>query len=252
MKNILSKTIGAGVIATVFLVPVLFLSANDDASTSTQRIQPREVRLENRDGRPERATTTEKRLEIRGVRMENRFERASSTEMRLENRENNIERIRARIASTTASSTASTSEKRLEKMQDRMEKQKEQMNKMREKMLEREFKAVEVLEKIASKIAERITILEGKSLDMTAAKAKLAEATAKLAQIGTESDTLTTLTETEITEANQEELFTKIKDSQVVIKALAKETHALLVDTIKEITKVLPQKTATSTATSTN
>lgn len=242
MKNILSRTISGGVILSVFLVPVLFLSANNDTNSNNVKNTVREVRLENK----------EVKLEKIGEIVENRLERASTTEMRLENRENNIERIKARIASSTASSTASTSEKRLEKMQDRIEKQKEQMNKMRERLLNKEFKAVEVLEKIAGKIAERITILEGKSLDMAAAKAKLAEATAKLAQIGTETDTLTTLTETEITETNQEELFTKIKDAQIVIKALAKETHALLVDTVKEITKVLPQKNATSTATSTN
>jgi hypothetical protein len=178
--------------------------------------------------------------------------RASTTEKRLENRENNIDRIRERLASTTAS----TSAKRINQLNDRLEKQREQMGKVKERLLERETKVMEVLGKIASKIQERINILAGKGLNMTTANAKLALASAKIEEMTVEGDKLTTLINTEITDTNKVQLFTDIKASQEKIRSLAKATHALLVDTIKEINKVLPGNgrattTATSTATTT-
>lgn len=205
-----------------------------------------------------RASTTIKKGETKVLQLENRFPkierpllRASSTEKRLENRENNIERIKDRIASTTAS----TSEKRVEKLNDRLKKQEEQMGKVKERLLEKELKVVEVLGNIASKIQERINILTGKSLDMTAAKAKLAEATAKIELITVEGDAIATLIKAEITEASSTKLFADIKTSQDKIRILAKEAHALLVDTIKEINEVLPQrenKATSTTSTTTN
>jgi len=58
--------------------------------------------------------------------LENRLERpllrASSTEKRLENRENNIERIRERIASTTLATTSTSSVRRMENLDRRLEK----------------------------------------------------------------------------------------------------------------------------------
>ena len=197
-------------------------------------------------------TNRETKIENRITRIESRFERASTTETRLENRENNIERIRERLSSTTAS----TSIKRVEKLNERLTKQVEQMEKVRERLLNKELKVTDVLGKIASKIQARITILEGKALDMTAAKAKLAEASVKIEDLTAKGEALATLIETEITEANSTQLFQDIKAAQTEIRTLARAAHALLVDTIKEITKVLPQKEkndkASSTATSTN
>lgn len=236
MKNI-TKFLGIGVMLSALLIPVLSLKAQGTPKPP-KALMMNPVRLENR------ASNTEQRIE-------QRVNRASSTEGRLENRENNIERIRARIASTTAS----TSEKRMEKLQERLQKQQEQMAKVREKLQNKQLKVVEVLGKIADKIQERIDILETKALNMTAAKAKLAEATTKIDEVTTEADNLATLISTEITEENKDSLFTSIKSSQEKIRSLAKEAHALLVDTIKEITKVLPAKLvkpATTTATTTN
>jgi hypothetical protein len=238
MKKI-SKAIGLGVIVSILLVPMLVLKADDDSSTSTSKGKGQTVKLETK-------------LENREIRIENRVERASTTEKRLENRENNIERIRERIASTTAS----TSPKRIENLDKRFDKQVEQMGKVKERLITKELKIADVLGKIADKILERINILAGKGLNMTAARAKLAEASTTLEEMTGQGDKLATLINTEITEANKTQLFIDIKASQDKIKVLAKATHALLVDTIKEITKVLPKNgkattTATSTATTT-
>jgi len=183
------------------------------------------------------------RLENQGVRMENRIDRASTTEKMLENRANNIERIQNRIASTTAS----TSAKRIERLNERLQKQEEMMTKVKERLLKKELKVTEILSKISGKIAERINILDERGLDMTASLTKLAEADAKIDELNAEADKLATLIETEITEENQAQLFQDIKSAQDDIRVLARTAHALLVDTIKEIAKVLPAKTATST-----
>jgi HPt (histidine-containing phosphotransfer) domain-containing protein len=246
MKKILSKIIGSSVIASLLVVPMLSVRAEVE-------IEGNKVPPPPRIGKIVKATSTGDRIENRGVRIENRIERpllrASTTEKRLENRENNIERIRARVASTTAS----TSVKRLENLDKRLEKQREQMTKVRERLLEKELKVTDALGKIASKIQERITILTSKGLDMTAAKAKLAEASAKIEAITVEGDNLATLINTEITESNKDTLFVSVKASQNKIRTFAREAHGLLVDTVKEITKVLPKNDrATTTATSTN
>lgn len=230
MKKILSKIIGTGIIASLLIIPILSVKAE----TAKNKLS---------------TSTIEKRIENREVRIENRIERASTTEKRLENRENNMDRIRARLASTTAS----TSAKKIEKLNDRLAKQTEQMGKIKERLQEKELKITDVLGQISSKIQERINILVTKGLDMTAAKAKLAEATTKIEDMTVEINSLVALIETEITDTNQAQLFTDIRASQDKIKTMAREAHALLVDTIKEITKVLPQKNkATTTATSTN
>ena len=188
--------------------------------------------------------------ENKGERIENIMVRATTTVNRLENRQNTISRIRERLASTTAS----TSPKRIENLNNRLDKQMERMSEVKDRLLNREIKVAEVLGKIADKIAERIDILGERGLNVTAAKAKLAEAIAKIAEITAKADALSTLIETEITDENQTQLFTDIKAIQDDIRTLAKEAKALLIDTIKEITKILPAKLgkiATSTATTT-
>jgi hypothetical protein len=237
MKKI--KILCSVMLLSLIIPSLSFARAEDVSGTSTKKGPGLEMRVENREQR------------IEGI-----MQRASTTERRLENRENNIERIRERIASTIASTTASST-KRLEKLDNRLQKQQEQMGKVRERLVEKELKVTDVLGKIASKIQARIDILVTKGLDMTAAKAKLALAATKIEEMTAEVTNLTTLIETEVTTENQATLFTSIRASQDKIKVLAKETHALLVDTVKEITKVLPKNgratsTASTTATSTN
>jgi hypothetical protein len=285
MKKTLSKIIGSGIIASLLILPILSVRAEIENGQETKDIaiplqsleresvkqrtettreaekqrleQIREAEKNRLEALKEnRGSTTlnreirvENREEIMGIRIERPLLRASSTELRLEKRENNILRIKERLASTTAS----TSVKRIENLDKRFDKQVEQMGKVKDRLLNKEVKILDVLGKISSKIQERINILTGKGLDMTASKAKLAEATLKAEEMTIEADNLTTLINTEITEANKDSLFQSIKASQEKIRTLARATHALLVDTIKEITKVLPRNDkATSTATSTN
>lgn len=230
------KIFGMGIILSILLVPILFLEAEDNLASSTRRNSDREVRISPLL----KASATIMRLE----------ERASTTLNRLENRQNIIDRIRAKLASTTAS----TSPKRIESLNNRLEKQMEKISEVKDRLLNREIKVTEVLGKISDKISERIDILGEKGFNVTAAKTKLAEAVAKIAEITAKADTLSTLIETEITEANQAQLFADIKTIQVTIRSLVKEAKGLLIDTIKEITKILPakpEKSATSTATTT-
>ncbi len=177
----------------------------------------------------------------------------NNIENKLENKQNIINRIQNRLGSTTAS----TSEKRMGQLNSRYQKQYEQMERVRERLLAKEMKVIDVLQKIADKIADRIGILTERGLTMDNAEAKLAEATDKITEMTTVANNLADLLETEVTDDNQESLFQEIKTTQNQIKNLARATHALLVDTIKEITKVLPRNdqttmTATSTATSTD
>jgi hypothetical protein len=164
---------------------------------------------------------------------------ATSTLLRLENRENNIERIRDRIAS----STASTSEKKLNKLNDQINKQTEQREKMKERILNKELKVIDVLEKISSKIRERIIILQEQGLNTIASRAKLTEANNKIGELTNEANKISTMLVITITETNSEQISQSITDSQKIIKTLAKETYNLLRDTIKEMKKVLPKKT---------
>jgi len=167
---------------------------------------------------------------------------ASTTEIRLKNREDNIERIRARIAS----STSSTTEKRIAQLNSKYEKQSEKLAAAKDRLLNKELKIVEVLEKIAGKITKRINILETNGSNLASAKAKLKEATDKIDAITAEATKLATSLKAIITKDNKDQLFIDIKASQDNIRTLAKEAKALLVDTIKEITKVLPTKSAES------
>lgn len=275
MKKTLVKIISSSIIASLLIIPMLSVKAEDGDANDSERVNTPtptlwQIQEREREGAKDRAeqlremekqrieqvremekNRLENRAEIMGIRLDRPLLRASTTEKRLENRENNIERIRERIASTTGT-TSTSSIKRMENLDKRFEKQVEQMGKVKERLLEKEMKVTEVLGKIADKIQERIDILTGKGLNMAAANAKLGEAATKLEAITVEGDNLATLIETEITEANKETLFTSIKASQDKIRTLAKETHALLVETIKEITKVLPAKTKTSTTTATS
>lgn len=228
MKKILSSFILLSLI-----VPILSFAETETEKgfrVSTTTVKRIEERVENRE------VMFSKRQEVREIW-------ASTTVRALENRENNIERIRARLASTTAS----TSIKKVERLNERLQKQVEQMAKVKERLLKKELKVAEVLGKISAKISERINILDEKGLDMTASLAKLAEADAKIDELNAKADELATLIETEITEANQAQLFQDIKAVQDDIRIIARTAHALLVDTIKEITKVLPTKTGTTT-----
>ena len=221
-----------GIILLALVIPVLSF-ANNNSGPGTKQKGP---------GFEARTTNIAPGIDLR-------LGRASSTENRLENRENIMDRIRARLASTTAS----TSERRINNLNNRLQKQADQMEKVKERLLNKEAKVTEILGKIANKIQARISILTTKGLDMTAANAKLAEANAKITGITTAIEQLTTLVETEITEVNQAKLFQDIRATQDKIRTLAKEAKALLIDTVKEINKVLPRNgRATTTATSTN
>jgi HPt (histidine-containing phosphotransfer) domain-containing protein len=233
MKKTLSKIIGSSIIASLLIVPMVSVRAELDKENWEGRNIPTPTLFQIKEGEREVVKNRlENRAEIMKIRIERPLLKASTTEKRLENRENNIERIRERIASTTAS----TSVKRMENLDKRFEKQVEMMGKVKERLLEKEMKVTEVLGKIADKIQERIDILTGKGLDMTAANTKLSEAAVKLEAITVEGDNLATLIETEITDTNKETLFTSIKASQDKIKTLAKETHALLVEAVKGMT----------------
>jgi hypothetical protein len=269
----MKKIIGTSILALLLVIPVLSVRAETDTEKpktgAEQQTEWQGLTNKEKEARAiealrlkgikieVRASSTEDRIEAHEARLENRenkfdikydrnINRASTTEKRLENREMDIERIRERLASTTSS----TSAKRIEQINDHLEKQREQMKQVKERLLEKELKVLEVLGEIASKIQERIAILAAKGLDMTVAKAKLAEASIKIEEITAEGQSLALLIETEITEANKDQLFSDIKTSQGKIRSLAQATHGLLVDTIKEITKVLPAKvirTATTT-----
>ena len=119
----------------------------------------------------------------------------------------------------------------------------------REKLLEKELKIVDILGQISSKIQDRIAILTAKGLDMTAAKAKLAEATTKIEETTIEGQNLAILIQTEMTDTNKDQLLADVKTSQEKIRDLARAAHTLLVDTIKEINNVLPAKTTIKTTT---
>jgi len=172
--------------------------------------------------------------------------------LRIQNRQNNIERIKDRITSTSLATTSTSTLKRLDNLDNRLQKQKEQMVQAKDRLLNKEIKIAEILGKIADKIQARIDILIEKGLDLTAAEAKLAEADAKIQELIKAGDDLAVLIATEITEDNKDSLFTDIKSAQKKIRDLAFDAHRLLVDTIKEITKVLPNRPATTTATTTN
>lgn len=232
MKKI-TKNLGLGIILSLILVPLLTIKA--ETSSSTSSTTSKGVRLQN----------LKEKLEDRAII------RASSTIKRLENREDNIERIRAKIASTTASTTASST-RRLEMLDKRLAKQQEKMNQAKERLINKELKMTEVLGNIAEKIQERITILEGQGLNMTAAKSKLAEAVAKIEDLTMETNNLANLLNSTTTATSSDQLFVDIRTAQEKIKIMARETQSLLVNTVKEITKVLPKKgRATTTATST-
>lgn len=169
----------------------------------------------------------------------------------IENRENVLARIRERMASST--DNGNSTNKKSEQMSGLFEKQKERLEQAKNRLVDRELKVIEVIKKIAEKIQSRIDILEGRGLNMTEAKAKLAEAQSKIDEMITKADDLTELIATEITEENKDTILTQIKETQTEIKTSARATHALLVETIKEITKVLPRNgQASSTATTTN
>jgi hypothetical protein len=224
MKKI--KILSSAILLLLIMIPILSVQAEVKGNKTSPSERPTMIR----------ATTTRPTIN------------ATSTLPRLENRVNNIERIRDRIAS----STASTSEKKLGKFNDQVKKQTEQMERMRERIINRELKVIDVLEKISNKIRERIIILQEQGLNMTPARTKLTEATNKIGEMTNEANKISAMLAITITETNSAQIFQAITDSQKIIKTLAKETHTLLRDTIKEITKVLPRRpTATTTATST-
>lgn len=219
MKKILSTSF----ILALLLLPALFVNAQVRTASSTERT----ARIENRDTRI--ASTT--------IRVENRQARIASTTLRMEE-------MRARMASTTL-----RKENRMASTSERVAKRIEKMNEVRERLANKEFKIISVLEQIAEKIQSRIDILTGKSLDMSAAEAKLALATENISEMTTKAEEIATDLETEITEENMQNLGQTIKSAQEIIRDMAKETHGLLKDTIKEITKVLPTQNMTASST---
>jgi chromosome segregation ATPase len=230
----LSKTICLGIALSLLVVPLLFVSADQGGPKGGDR-EEKLNRLEDRN--------------------EDRLAKVADLDLRLKNREDIINRLRAKIASTTLASTTATSSaasttKRLDNLDNRLNKQLEQMAKVKDRLLNKELKVIEVLTKISAKIAERISILEGKGLNMAPAKAQLALADAKIADVTLEANNLANLLSgtSTATTTDQTKLFQDIKTSQDKIRTMAREAHALLVDTIKEITKVLPRNgQATST-----
>lgn len=233
----MKKILLTSVVLTLLLVPVLFINAQGRRASSTEAT----ARIENREARA--ASTT--------IRMENREARAASTTMRIENRQARMasttlrmEEMRARMASTTL-----RKENRMASTSERLVRRVEKMNEVRERLANKEFKVISVLEQIAGKIQSRIDTLKGKGLNMSEAEAKLALATENIAKMTTKAAEIATDLETEITEENMQNLGQTIRSAQEIIRDMAKETHGLLKDTIKEITKVLPtqNKTASST-----
>jgi hypothetical protein len=230
-KNHMKKILSISFVLTLLLVPALFINAQTETVSPTirnNRMENREVRMENREAKI--ASTT--------IRMENRQARIASTTLRMEE-------MRARMASSTL-----RKENRMASTSERVTRRVAKMNEVRERLSNKEFKVISVLEQIAEKIQSRINILTGKGLDMSAAEAKLALATENITKMTTKAAEITTDLETEITEENMQNLGQTIKSAQEIIRDMAKETHTLLVDTIKEITEVLP--TQSKTASSTN
>ncbi len=213
MKKILSL----GIISLALLIPVLYSEA---ANTNKPAVQPIQAKLENL------ANITQNRIE----RIENINERASSTQFRLEDRQEIMNQMRNRIASTTQA--------RMEKMDDRFEQQRVKMNQARERLMNRELRVVEVLQKISDKIATRINILVEKNLDLSLAEGNLTEANNMITELTVQAEKLTSLLETEITDENKTEITDNIRTEQTVLRNLAKEVHALLVDAIKEVAKI--------------
>lgn len=173
------------------------------------------------------------------VRLENRLDRleqASSTRAQI--RQENILRLQTRLASTTAERPID----RVNQINERLAKHQENMQQVRLHILEREIKIVSVLEKIASKIDTRINILTERGLNLTEAKSKLNMANDKLAEVIVAADKLTDILDTDITAESDQDLLLKIREARKNIKELAKETHALLVNTVKEISQALAEQ----------
>jgi hypothetical protein len=227
MKKI--KILSSVVLLSLLIIPLLSVNAqvreNKPLPTSKPTVTP---------GRP---TSTL-------IKINNREERASTTINNSENRENNLERIRERISS----STASTSDKKLGRLSDQ---QRERVEKTRERILNREIRVIAALERITDKIQERINILQSKGYNMTTAKEKLAEAKGKIVEMTSEANKISSLINTANNIPTGDEIFEAIKTAQAKIKSLAKETHTILVNTIREIKKNTPQRTTTATSTAT-
>ncbi len=219
MKKILFTII----ITSILILPVFFINAQANKKTSiSERPQPISV-----NGQVRSATEAQ-------IRIENRVEM----------RNTNMEQVKARIASTTQ-----RMENRIASTSDRLAKQREQMNQVRERLLNREFQAITVLEQIANKIQIRIDILISRGLDMNDAQNKLNLAIDNIAKMTNKASDITTELETEITFENKAEIFAIIRASHEEIRMMAKETHALLIETVKEINKMLPLQNRTATST---
>jgi DNA repair exonuclease SbcCD ATPase subunit len=258
MKKIFFRVIGPSMIALLLIVPVLSVRAEtEDTNTSeaTQikteqaRESAKQVMEQARESEKQRLeqiresekqrleqirenekNKLENRVENLSNKFDNRFIISSTTKDRLENRENNIERIKARLASTTAS----TSAKRVEKLNDRLQKQEEQMAKAKDRLLNRELKIADTLGKIASKIQDRIKILATNGVDVTVVQTKLDEATVKIENLIAETARLATLIQTPVTDANADQLEQGITASQKNVRGLANIIKNLLLETVKE------------------
>jgi hypothetical protein len=240
MKKILSTII----VTSILIVPVFFINAQGNKQAPIlENLKPMLI-----NNQTKLATGTQTRLEVRSTNMEQVQGRIASTtervENRLEMRNTNMEQVKARIASTTQ-----RMENRVASTSDRLAKKNQKLNEVKERLLNREFKFITVLEQIADKIQTRIDILTERGLDMAKAQAKLDLALENIIAATNKASDITTELETEITMENKAETFAMIKSSHDEIRIMAKETHGLLVETVKEITKVLPAQNRTATST---
>ncbi|MEI6528639.1 MAG: hypothetical protein WCO10_03150 [bacterium] len=244
LKSKITKIIGSALVVSLF-APMAFAVAE---TSTTSKPVPTLYQIQQREKDAREAANLKLRV-------------ASSTVKQLQNRENNIGKIENRIASTTASTT----QRKVEQLQKMLEKQKQQMEAMKVRIANKEVKAIAVVENIAKRLAERMTILKNKGVVMTEADALFAEAANKIADAKVQADKIKSLliSSSTSTATSSDLVISQVKDLQAIIKVDLKNAQAKLVATIKAINAVRPKfekpekpvatsTPATSTATTTN
>ncbi len=212
----MKKIIYSSLVLSLFIIPLITVRAETKSPESENSVLWKNLSPKEKENRALEA------LKLKGIVVDQKV-----AGKRLENRENNIEKLNARLG-----------------------KQQEQMTKAKERLINKELKVVSVLEKIAGKLAERISILgKTKGVALTAASAKLTAAGVKIDELTAAENALATLIQTEITDLNKDSLFVEIKTAQDKIRTIARETKTLLVETIKEINTALPAKPLKATTT---
>jgi len=244
MQKTLSKIIGTGIITSLLIVPSLAVNAQEATSTRKMPpVPPTLLQLQNRIKEDARLNQI----------------KASSTVKQLQNRENNIEKIQNRIASTTASTT----EKRNQQLEKMLQKQRDEMQKMKDRVANQEVKAIAVIENIAKRLGERMTVLKNKGVVMTEADTLFAAANTKIADAKIQADKIKTLLSQPIA-SSTDPILNPVKDLLAIIKVDLKDAQQKLTATIRSINNVRPKfekatttkevrdNNSTSTATSTN